>query len=70
MNMSNDRVNNTVKPRRKNKPCGYILPDGDSCVKQQKYTPAANVNHYCDKHFREWSAANVAERLIAINISD
>jgi len=54
MNMSDDRVNNPVKPRRKNKPCGYILPNGDSCVKQQKYTPAANVNHYCDKHFREW----------------
>jgi hypothetical protein len=59
MNMSNDRVNNTVKPRRKNKPCGYISPNGASCIKQQQYVPVENVHRYCHVHFREWSAANV-----------
>jgi len=60
MNMSDDRVNTTVKPRRKNKPCGYISPNGASCGKQQQYTPVANVHKYCHAHFKEWHAANVA----------
>ena len=59
MNMSDDRVNNPVKPRRKNKPCGYILPNGESCAKQQQYVPVENVHRYCHVHYREWSAANV-----------
>ena len=56
----NERKGDNVKRLKKNKPCGYNLPDGGKCERSQHQYGRGNVNHYCQRHFNEWSAANTA----------
>jgi hypothetical protein len=47
--MNEQKEHDVKRPKKKNKPCGYVA-DGQTCTKSQQYGPG-NVYHYCHKHF-------------------
>ena len=56
-----EREGDKVKRPKKNKPCGYNLPEGGQCQKFQQYG-RGNLHHYCQRHFNEWSVINASAR--------